>query len=222
LVSPGNNDSLWITNDRLYQEYDPMTFKFRWFSYIAVVLAVLGSGLSWAADPVPADPARPVLHVAYFIPTDRTPEPDRVARLDRVMTEVQRFYRDGMKQNGFGPMTFELDRDAKGALKVYDVRGQEPMRSYGRDDSEKVRREVKAALAKEGLNLDFETIVIFELLLEWQGDKATEIGPYVGGGNAHGGTARPGAAGLQGARRLLRRPVLDRPVQHPLHRRRDA
>jgi hypothetical protein len=166
-----------------------MTFKFRWFSYIAVVLAVLGSGLSWAADPVPADPARPVLHVAYFIPTDRTPEPDRVARLDRVMTEVQRFYRDGMKQNGFGPMTFELDRDAKGALKVYDVRGQEPMRSYGRDDSEKVRREVKAALAKEGLNLDFETIVIFELLLEWQGDKATEIGPYVGGGNAHGGTA---------------------------------
>jgi len=166
-----------------------MTFKFRWFSSIVIVLAVLGSASSRAAEQVASDLARPKLHVAYFVPTDRTPEPDRVARLDRVMTEVQRFYREGMKQNGFGPMTFELDRDAKGALKLYEVRGAEPMRSYGRDDSEKVRREVKAALAKEGLNLDFETIVIFELLLEWKGDKATEVGPYVGGGNAHGGTA---------------------------------
>ncbi len=166
-----------------------MTFKFRWFSSIVIVLAVLGSASSRAAEQVAPDFARPKLHVAYFIPTDRTPEPDRVARLDRVMSEVQRFYREGMKQNGFGPMSFELDRDAKGALKVYDVHGQEPMHSYGRDDSEKVRREVKASLAKDGLNIDRETVVIFELLLEWQGEKAIEVGPYVGGGSSHGGTA---------------------------------
>jgi hypothetical protein len=166
-----------------------MTSILGWYSTITVVLAIVASASSYAVAQAIPDSARPKLHVAYFIPTDRTPEPDRVVRLDRVMTEVQRFYREGMKQNGFGPMSFELDRDAKGALKIYEVRGAEPMHSYGRDDSEKVRREVKAALAKQGLNLDFETIVIFELLLEWQGDKAIEVGPYVGGGNAHGGTA---------------------------------
>src|SRR5690606_7132918 len=59
----------------------------------------------------PAEAGRPVVRVAYFIPTDRKPEPDYQARLDRVMKEVQRFYRDGMKQNGHGEMTFEYERD---------------------------------------------------------------------------------------------------------------
>ncbi len=162
---------------------------FGWFAGISMVLAGSGLGISQTQATDTGDSSRPKLHVAYFVPTDRTPEPDRVERLDRVMSEVQRFYREGMKQNGYGPMTFELDRDAKGALKVYDVCGAEPMRSYGRDDSDKVRREVAAALAKQGLDIDRETIVIFELLLEWKDGKALEIGPYVGGGNAHSGTA---------------------------------
>lgn len=166
-----------------------MTSIVRIISGIAVLVAIAAFVPSRVVAQVPADSAQLKLHVAYFIPTDRTPEPDRVERLDRVMSEVQRFYREGMKQNGFGPMSFELDRDANGVLKVHDVRAAEPMRSYGRDDSDKVHREVKAALAKEGLDIDRETVVIFELLLEWKGDKAIEVGPYVGGGNARGGTA---------------------------------
>ena len=166
-----------------------MASMLHWFAATSLVLT--GFGLSPARSQVqaPADTPHPVLHVAYFVPTDREPEPDHIARLDRVMTEVQRFYREGMKQNGYGPMAFELDRDAKGALKIYEVRGLEAMRAYGRNDSEKVRREVKAALAKEGLNIDRETVVIFEVLLEWQEAKAAEVGPYVGSGNAHSGTA---------------------------------
>lgn len=148
------------------------------------------AALGAAADP-PAAPARgrPVVRVAYFVPTDRRPEPDHRARLDRVMTEVQRFYRDGMDANGYGKLTFDLDRDAAGALRVHEVAGKGPMRDYGRDASDTVRREVRAALAKDGLDVDAETVVIFQLLLDWRGGKAEEIGPYVGGGGPRGGTA---------------------------------
>jgi hypothetical protein len=137
----------------------------------------------------PADADRPVVRVVYFIPADRKPEPDYRARLDRVMADVQRFYRLGMGQNGHGEMTFDLDREPGGALRIHEVRGRGPMRDYGRNASDKVRREVREALAKEKLDIDRETVVIFQLLLEWRGDKAVEIGPYVGGGGPRGGTA---------------------------------
>ena len=133
--------------------------------------------------------ARPLLRIVYFIPSDRQPEPDRVERLDRVMTEVQRFVRDGMEQNGHGQKSFELERDDDGKLRLYEVHGQEAMRAYGRDAAGKVREEVKVALAREQIDIDRETIVIFQLLLDWKGNQAVEIGPYVGGGDAHSGTA---------------------------------
>lgn len=144
-----------------------------------------------AADARPAEtaPDRPVVHVVYFIPTDRRPEPDYPARLERVMGEVQQFYRAGMQENGYGEITFELDRDPQGALRIYEVQGKGPMRDYGRNDGNKVRDEVKAALLKENLDIDSETVIIFQLLLEWRGDKAVEIGPFVGGGGPRGGTA---------------------------------
>ena len=137
----------------------------------------------------PATSDRPVLRIAYFIPTDRQPDPDRVERLDRVMTEIQRFFREGMEDAVKKPLTFELDRDEKGQLRVHEVRAKEPMKGYGRDAAGKVRDEVKAALAKQNVDLDRETVVIFQVLLEWQGPKAFEIGPYVGGGDAFSGTA---------------------------------
>ncbi len=132
--------------------------------------------------------SRSVLRVVYFSPSDRQPEPDRVERLDRVLTEVQRFFREGMQQQKLGERTFPLERDPGGKLQLYEVRGQEPMTGYGRNDSRKVREEVKAAL-KSQLDIDRETIIIFQQLLKWDGPKAIELGPYVGGGDAFSGTA---------------------------------
>ncbi|MCL1920789.1 MAG: NPCBM/NEW2 domain-containing protein [Kiritimatiellaeota bacterium] len=153
---------------------------------------ILGGACAVCALAVPEgaraqDAGRPVLRVAYFTPTDRTPEPDRVERLDRVLREVQRFYKEGMAQNGYPGRGFELDRDANGALRIFDVNGKHPMREYGRNDSGKVRGEVKDALARQGVNIDREVIVIFQQLLEWQDGKATELGPYVGSGGARYG-----------------------------------
>lgn len=132
--------------------------------------------------------ARKVLRVVYFTPSDREPLPDRVERLDRTLTEVQRFYREGMKLQGHGPLTFDLDRDSTGKLRLFEVRAKGKMRDYGRDGAGKVRDEVKAALRGK-LDLDRETVIIFQQLLDWQGERAIEIGPYVGGGDAFSGTA---------------------------------
>jgi hypothetical protein len=105
------------------------------------------------------------------------------------MSEVQRFYRDGMNAAGYGPKTFALERDGQDRLLVHVVQGTHPMLTYGRNASDAVRQEVKAALAKQNTDIDRNTWVIFQVLLRWEGNKATEIGPYVGGGSHLAGTA---------------------------------
>lgn len=140
-------------------------------------------------DSIAAQNVRPLVHIAYFVPTDRQPEPEYRDRIDRVMTDVQRFYREGMQQNGYGPLTFEVDRDADGRLKIHVVNARGPMSDYGRNDAAKVRAEVFAALSERDLNAAQETVIVFQLLLEWEGAKAIERGPYVGGGQPRGGMA---------------------------------
>lgn len=64
----------------------------------------------------------PPIRIVCFVPDDRQPIDGYVERLDRVMTEVQRFYRKGMEVAGYGPRTFQLDRDQHGRLRVDLVR----------------------------------------------------------------------------------------------------
>jgi hypothetical protein len=157
-----------------------------WILGLGLTVSLAAANVARGQDP--SATARPVLRVVYFTPTDRVPLADRVERLDRTLSEVQRFYREGMRANGHGPLTFDLDRDDEGKLRLYEVKAKGPMRDYGRNDAGKVREEVKAALRGK-LDLDRETVIIFQLLLDWQGERAIEIGPYVGGGDAHSGTA---------------------------------
>lgn len=133
--------------------------------------------------------APPPLRLAYFIPSDREALADRFERIDRTMTDVQTFYRDGMAAAGYGPMSFGLERDGEGRLVLHEVRGRHPMAAYGRNDASKVREEVKAALAARGMDIDREVVVIFQLLLKWEDGRAVEVGPYVGGGDGRYGTA---------------------------------
>jgi hypothetical protein len=133
--------------------------------------------------------SKPPLVIAYFVPSDRTPIPGYVDRLDRVMTEVQVFYRRGMETAGYGPTTFDLARDKEGKLTVYVVRGKESMHAYGRGEDSKVRTEVAKVLRSQGVAIDHRTLVIFELLLEWKEGRTVEVGPYVGAGDHLAGTA---------------------------------
>lgn len=137
----------------------------------------------FAAEPPP-------LRIVYFVPTDRTPCKDYETRVDKMMKNVQEFYRKGMEENGLGPMSFSLERDENGKLKIYTVDAKGPMEDYGRNSSSKARNEVASVMRdKYGIDIGRETIVIFQLLLKWEDGKATEIGPYVGGGSSVSGTA---------------------------------
>ena len=59
-----------------------------------------------------------------------------------------------MEHNGYGPMAFTPDRNPDGGLRIHLVHGERPSRDYGRNDSDKVRREVEATMAKAGVVMD--------------------------------------------------------------------
>jgi hypothetical protein len=149
----------------------------------AILLALAG-GVGAAGQDKP-----PVIRVAYFAPADREPIPGYVERLDRVMLEVQRFFREGMESAGYGPLTFEVERDAQKKLVVHVARGPKKLRDYGRNSSGAVAAVVRKSLSDKGLDPKNELVVIFTNLLLWEGKKATEIGPYCGGGGNVAGTA---------------------------------
>lgn len=150
--------------------------------FLSALIALAGA-FTAAAD------APRVLRIAYFIPSDRQPCADYTNRLDAVVKEIQAFYRKGMEANGHGPLSFIPDRTPDGGLRFRVVRGQRPMRDYGRNDAGKVRQEVKEAFSKDGLDMDRETVLLFQVLLDWRDGKAVEVGPYCGGGDQRHGTA---------------------------------
>ncbi len=129
------------------------------------------------------------LQVVYFTPADREPLPAYVERLDRVMTEVQRFYAEGMAMHGFGPRTFPLERDASGRLVVHLVKGARDREFYTSEHGHDLREEAAQALAAEGIDADRETLLIVGNLVSVDGDHLSGDCPYYGGGDHRSGTA---------------------------------
>jgi hypothetical protein len=149
----------------------------------AKIAARTGAGAKPAADA-----GRP-LRVAYFVPADREPEPNYLARLDRVMTSIQTFYRNGMRANGYGPMTFRLDRTPDNQLNIIMVQGKEPTLAYDRESKDKIRGELRAEFARIGLDFEREVVIVFQPLLLREPGQTTELGPFIGGGNGYKGSA---------------------------------
>ena len=138
-----------------------------------------------------APPTR-VLRVAYFCPSDRQPHAGYEVRLLGVTRNIQTFYRNGMKANGFGPTTFPLDMKGDGSLRIIMVNGQQPTSADDRslrDAKTRIRNEVKEAFAAEGLDFDQEVVLVFQALLVAEPGKTTEVGPFIGGGNWYKGSA---------------------------------
>ena len=71
-----------------------------------------------------AQDARPIVQIIYFIPKDRTPQPDIAAKLDAQIKEVQQYYADQMERHGFGRKTFQFETDALGKAVVHRVNGK--------------------------------------------------------------------------------------------------
>ena len=134
------------------------------------------------------------VHIVYFNPADRACLPGYQERIDRIMTDVQAWYRDEMQRNGFGPLTFPLERDRNGKLVIHVVKGN---RTYTREEemgTQEIRdNQVKPALRAKGIDIDQEHIIIFQNLLfveDKPGQKVIRAWcPYCGGGNHTNGTA---------------------------------
>ncbi len=142
-----------------------------------------------------AEPRTPhqYVHIVYLNPADRECLPDYQERLDRVMTEIQTWFRDEMERNGFEPMTFPLERDEDGKLVVHVVKGT---RAYARGEeitSGEMRNQVKGPMLERGMDIDQEHIIIFAnaaFVTEKDGGKAVySSSHYVGSGSNRNGTA---------------------------------
>ncbi len=155
---------------------------------IATVFTYCMSSSSRDSSAFGSEHSRP-LKCVYFVPADCKPYPDRAERLFRVMTCVQDFYRKEMVRNGFGAMTFGLEEARPGELKLYEVYAPEDQEAYGRESYWKVRDVVVKELEKQGVDASKEVIVIFQLGLRWEGNKAIEVASFVGAGSAFNGTA---------------------------------
>lgn len=152
---------------------------------------------AWRAGRASGPPKR--LHVVYYTPSDRQPESDYRVRLEAILEDIRAFYRDGMERSGFGPKTFELDRDAEGRWAPLLVKGKLPESSFtasaGRsgtgsaDAGEKVREECRAPLEAAGISYDQETVLIFCNLAHWdpKGGVFSHHSPYFGTWNQTSG-----------------------------------
>ena len=139
----------------------------------------------------PGEAPAKVLHVCYFTPADVAPAAGYEERIDRIMRDIQGFYRKGMERHGFGPATFRLAEQPGGRLRLHLVKGAKPASAYSYESrsGHELRAECAAVLAKEGIAADNETIVLFCNLSAYDGKSIRQFSPYYGGGTAFSGTA---------------------------------
>ena len=65
-----------------------------------------------------------IVRLIYFLPSDRTPQPDIDAKMDAFIKEAQLAYAEIMERHGFGRKTFQYETDANGKAVVHHVKGK--------------------------------------------------------------------------------------------------
>jgi len=133
------------------------------------------------------EPSRRKLHIIYFTPMDREPAKDWQPRVQRVMEHIRDFYAREMDRLGFGKRTIALDYD-KDKLVIHSVKGARPVAAYDKKSGSAIREEAKPVLAKKGIQIDRETILIFCNLTTLDGQSIRHDSPYYAGGSARSGT----------------------------------
>ena len=124
--------------------------------------------------------SRPPVYVVYFTPADREPLPGYRERLDRVMTDVRAFYESEMKRNGYGPMTFGLERDQTGRLVVHLVKSAKAYAKGQTVEWDDVIAQVNRRLRADGIRPSTSHAVIFQNLVFTDGRKVECRAPYGG------------------------------------------
>ena len=123
-----------------------------------------------------------VLRLVYFHAADREPLPDFAARLERILTDIGAFYRDGMEQR-FAVKTDGLPLERNdGKLVIHMVRGEHPAAHYQHESGNDTWAEVRRALAGK-FDPEREHVLILHGLCEREPDgRFVFTAPYYGAG----------------------------------------
>lgn len=126
------------------------------------------------------------LRVVYFVPSDRDPLPAYAERLDRVVNDVNEFYRDGLRRLGVETKGLPLERSG-GQLVVHLVRGKLPAQQYRHDSGGRTALEITSAM-KDTLDLSREHVLVLYSLCRKEPDgRFVFDAPYYGSGSHQNG-----------------------------------
>jgi hypothetical protein len=124
-----------------------------------------------------------LLRIVYFHPSDRDPLPDYAERLERVMTDISDFYRDGLRRFGIENDGLPLERN-DGRLVLHLVRGKNPASGYRHESGNETEAEIRAAL-KDTINFDREHVLVLYALCRKEPDgRYVFDAPYYGKGGS--------------------------------------
>ncbi|MYB95551.1 hypothetical protein F4054_04730 [Candidatus Poribacteria bacterium] len=96
----------------------------------------------WDVTPYRAIPEEDMVRIVYFLPRDRSMQPDIWNKLNTLIRDVQRFYADEMARNGFGRKTFTFETDENRETRIYRVDGQHRDWHYHTETHDKVYTEI--------------------------------------------------------------------------------
>ena len=97
-----------------------------------------------------------LVRIIYFVPNDRSPQPDIRTKLDHLLKDVQTFYADQMEANGFARKTFTFESDENGSVLVHQTRGRFNDAYYYADTSKKITNEISTQFEEnKHINLIF-------------------------------------------------------------------
>ena len=85
---------------------------------------------------------RDIVRLIYFLPSDRTAQPDIDSKIDTWIKAVQTFYADQMEEHGYGRKTFTFETDADGTAMVHHVSGKFTDAHYDQQDKWRIWDEI--------------------------------------------------------------------------------
>ena len=103
----------------------------------------------WDVTPYRSALEEDMVRIIYFLPRDRSMQPDIWNKLDTLIRDVQSFYADQMERNGFGRKTFTFETDENGETLIYRVDGQFTDWHYHSGTQDKVYAEVASQFDME-------------------------------------------------------------------------
>lgn len=118
------------------------------------------------------------VHVVYFMPADRPAYPEYRERYTRIMNYVSAYYAREMVANGLPPMSFKLDKDADGLLKIHLAHGEKPLSGYSKytNAGSESRKASFKVLREAGIDPDNNHVLIICQMTDG-------ISPYYGDGS---------------------------------------